>query len=39
MARAIYKSLLRSTILTVHGVNARWLTVTHAQEVVKGRVA
>ena len=32
MARIAYKALLRNTILSVHGVNARWLTVTHVQE-------
>lgn len=24
--------------MSVHGVNARWLTVTHVQQTVKGRV-
>ncbi len=38
MSRAAYKLLLRSTIKSVHEVNARWLTSTPVQEIVKGRV-
>jgi hypothetical protein len=38
MARTAYKFLLCSTITSVHGANARWLTVTPVQEVVKGKI-
>jgi hypothetical protein len=38
MSRAPYKSLLRTTIMSVHKVNARWLTSTRVQEMVKDRV-
>jgi len=38
MARIAYKTLLCNTIQSVHGVKAQWLTVTHVQEVVEGRI-
>ena len=39
MSRASYKSLLRTTIMSVHAVNARWLTSTHVQEIIQDRIA
>jgi len=38
MSRVAYKSILRSTVMSVHQVNARWLASTLVQEKVKGRI-
>jgi hypothetical protein len=38
MSRTVYKSLLSSTIKSVHGVNARWLKSTQVQEVLNGHI-
>jgi len=38
MSRIAYKTLLCNTISSVHGVNARWLTVTRVDATDKGKV-